>query len=177
MQNEKAYNERYGITEKEGYKELMAFMDEMKNYFKDDYLIEVPQKEFERLCRSYGNLELHKVTEDFDDIENSRYGFVKMDGMYYSTYFMLIRYYTNTVMKMLRRRRRYQIESGFVFEDQVKEVVRRFGFEVQDDCKPFVPEAGEYLRQLIAENAVWRFPGSFFCAQTVKMWSKLRKIR
>lgn len=155
MQNEKAYNERYGITEKEGYKELMAFMDEMKNYFKDDYLIEVPQKEFELLCRSYGNLELHKVTEDFDDIENSRYGFVKMDGMYYSTYFMLIRYYTNTVLKMLRRRRRYQIESGFVFEDQVKEVVRKFGFEVQDDCKRI--ERKEFDVVCIKDGTIYNF--------------------
>ena len=155
MQNEKAYNERYGIKEKEGYKELMAFMDEMKMYFKDDYLIEVPQNEFQRLCGSYGNLELYKEMEDFDDIENSRCGFVKMDGVYYSTYFMLIRYFTNTVMKMLRRRRRYQIDAGFVFEEQVKDAVREYGFEVQDNCKRI--ERKEFDVVCVKDGVIYNF--------------------
>ena len=42
--NEKAYNERYDITDKEDYKQLMAFMDEMKMYFKDNYAIEVAKR-------------------------------------------------------------------------------------------------------------------------------------
>ena len=135
LRNDKAYNERYGITEKKEYKELVAFMDKMKMYFKDEYVIEVPQNEFERLQETYSNLELYKEITDLEDIENSRYGFVKMDGVYYSTYFMLIRYYTNCVMKMLRRRRKYQIEAGFVFEEQLKSIVRNYGFDVKDDCK------------------------------------------
>lgn len=135
LRNDKAYNERYGITEKKEYKELVAFMDKMKMYFKDEYVIEVPQNEFERLQQTYSNLELYKEITDFEDIENSMYGFVKMDGVYYSTYFMLIRYYTNCVMKMLRRRRKYQIEAGFVFEEQLKSILRNYGFDVKDDCK------------------------------------------
>ena len=135
LQNEVAYRKRYGITEKEEYKELMAFMYEMMQYFKDDYAIEVQQKEFDRLRGAYGELELYKEMTDFDDIENSRYGFVKIDGVYYSTYFMLLRYYLNSVLRMLTRRRRYQIDAGFVFEDQVKTIVRKYGFEVRDDCK------------------------------------------
>lgn len=135
MKNDKVYNERYGITEKKEYKELVSFMDKMKLYFKDEYAIEVPQYEFERLQETYSNLELYKEITDLEDIENSRYGFVKMDGFYYSTYFMLIRYYTNCVMKMLRRRRKYQIEAGFMFEEQLKKIVRSYGFDVKDDCK------------------------------------------
>lgn len=155
MQNEIAYNKRYGITEKESYKELVAFMNEMKKFFKDDYAIEVPQNEFERLCRTYGNLELYKEMEEFDDIENSRYGFVKMEGMYYSTYFMLIRYYTNCVMKMLRRRRKYQIDAGFVFEDQVKNLVKTYGFEVRNDCKRI--ERKEFDVVCVKDGAIYNF--------------------
>ena len=135
LRNDKAYNERYGITEKKEYKELVAFMYKMEMYFKDEYVIEVPHNEFERLQETYSNLELYKEITDLEDIENSRYGFVKMDGAYYSTFFMLIRYYTNCVMKMLRRRRKYQIEAGFVFEEQLKSIVRNYGFDVKDDCK------------------------------------------
>ena len=155
MRNEIAYNERYGITEKESYKELMTFMDEMKMYFKDDYAIEVPQNEFDRLCRVYDNLELYKELEEFDDIENSRFGFVKMEGVYYSTYFMLIRYYTNIVMKMLRRRRRFQIDAGFVFEEQVRSVLGKYGFEVQEDCKRI--ERKEFDVVCVKDGTIYNF--------------------
>lgn len=155
MRNEMAYNERYGIIEKEDYKELMAFMDDMKMYFKDDYVIEVPESEFHCLCRTYGNLELYKEMVEFDDIENSRCGFVKMDDVYYSTYFTLIRYYTNTVMKMLRRRRRYQIDAGFVFENQVKDIVWEYGFKVQDDCKRI--ERKEFDVVCVKDGTIYNF--------------------
>ena len=155
MQNEKAYNERYGITEKVEYKELMAFMNEIKMYFKDDYAIEVSNRDFDRLRRTYANLELHKEMEEFDDIENSRYGFVYMDGVYYSTYFMLLRYYTNCVMKMLRKRRKYQIEAGFVFEDQVKSIVSGYGFDVQTDCKRI--ERKEFDVVCVKDGTIYNF--------------------
>lgn len=155
MHNENVYNERFGITENEVYKELMAFMDEMKMHFKDDYAIEVPKSEFDRLCETYGNLDLYKEMKEFDDIENSRYGFVYKDGVYYSTYFMLIRYYTNCVMKMLRRRRKYQIEAGFVFEEQVKSVVRKYGFDVQTDCKRI--ERKEFDVVCVKDGTIYNF--------------------
>ena len=136
LRNETAYNESYGITEINEYKELMAFMNEMRTFFKEDYYtIEVPEGDFDRLHNTFGELELYKEMEDLDDIENSRYVFVKMDGVYYSTYFMLIRYCINTVMKMLRKKKKYQIDAGYVFEDQVKTLAGRYGFEVQKDCK------------------------------------------
>ena len=155
MKNEKAYNERYGITEKEEYKELMAFMDEMKMYFKDNYAIEVPKSDFDRLYETYGNLELYNAMEEFDDIENSRYGFVHKDGVYYSTYFMILRYYTNCVMKMLRRRRKYQIEASFVFEEQVKSVVRKYGFDVKTDCKRI--ERKEFDVVCVKDGTIYNF--------------------
>lgn len=155
MHNENAYNERYGITEKEEYKELMAFMDEMKNYFKDNYAIEVQKSDFDRLYETYGTLELYNAMEEFDDIENSRYGFVYKDGVYYSTYFMILRYYTNCVMKMLRRRRKYQIEAGFVFEEQVKSVVRKYGFDVKTDCKRI--ERKEFDVVCVKDGTIYNF--------------------
>lgn len=155
MHNENAYNERYGINEKEEYKELMAFMDEMKMYFNDNYAIEVQKSDFDRLYETYGNLELYNEIEEFDDIENSRYGFVYKDGVFYSTYFMILRYYTNCVMKMLRKRRKYQIEAGFVFEEQVKSVVRKYGFDVQTDCKRI--ERKEFDVVCVKDDTIYNF--------------------
>lgn len=155
MQNARAYIERYGIIEKEEYNELMAFMDEIRMYFKDEYEIEVPKSEFDRLYETYGNLDLYQEMEEFDDIENSRYGFVYKDGVYYSTYFMILRYYTNCVMKMLRKRRRYQIDAGFVFEEQVKSIVRKYGFDVKTDCKRI--ERKEFDVVCVKDGTIYNF--------------------
>lgn len=135
LYNDTIYYHKYGLLVNEKYKSLVAFMNEMKAYFKDDYEIEVPQKDFEQLCRVYDNIELYREMFDFYDIQNSRYGFVKNDGNYHSTYFMLIRFYINYIEKILRRNKTFQIDSGFVFEAKVADMVKKYGFEVQKDCK------------------------------------------
>lgn len=135
LYNDTIYYQKYGLLDNEKYKSLAAFMNEMKDYFKDNYEIEVPQKDFERLCRKYDNIELYRAMVDFYDIQNSRYGFVKNDGNYHSTYFMLIRFYFNYIEKILRRNKTFQIDSGFVFEAKVAEMVTKYGFDVQKDCK------------------------------------------
>ena len=135
LYNDTIYYQKYGLLENETYKSLVAFMNEMKAYFKDDYEIEVPQKDFEQLCQKYDNIELYNGMFDFYDIQNSRYGFVNNDGNYHSTYFMLIRFYFNYIEKILRRNKTFQIDSGFVFEAKVAEMVEKYGFEVQKDCK------------------------------------------
>lgn len=135
LYNDTIYYHKYGLLGNEKYKSLVAFMNEMKAYFKDDYEIEVPQKDFEQLCQKYDNIELYSEMFDFYDIQNSRYGFVKNDGNYHSTYFMLIRFYFNYIEKILRRNKTFQIDSGFVFEAKVADMVKKYGFEVQKDCK------------------------------------------
>lgn len=133
--NDTIYYQKYGLLENEKYKSLVAFMSEMEAYFKDNYEIEVPQKDFEQLCRKYDNIELYREMSDFFDIQNSRYGFVKNGGIYHSTYFMLVRFYVNYIEKILRRNKAFQIDSGFVFEAKVAEMANKFGFDVQKDCK------------------------------------------
>jgi len=135
LYNDTIYYKKYGLLNSDKYKSLVAFMYEMKAYFKDDYEIEVPQKVFEQLCQKYNNIELYREIVDFYDIQNSRYGFVKNEDSYYSTYFMLIRFYFNYIEKILRRNKTFQIDSGFVFEAKVAEMVANYGFEVQKDCK------------------------------------------
>lgn len=133
LYNDTIYYQKYGLLNNEKYKSLVAFMNDMKAYFKDDYEIEVPQKDFDQLCRKYENIELNREMVDFYDIQNSRYGFVKNKGIYYSTYFMLVRFYFNYIEKILRRNKTFQIDSGFVFEAKVAEMVAKYGFEVQKE--------------------------------------------
>lgn len=135
LYNDAIYYQKYGLLDNEKYKNLVSFMNEMKAYFKDDYEIEVPEKDFDQFCQKYKNIELYKESVDFFDIQNSRYGFVKNGGTYHSTYFMLVRFYVNYIEKLLRRNKAFQIDSGFVFEAKVAEMAKKYGFDVQKDCK------------------------------------------
>jgi len=155
LYNDTIYYHKYGLLVNEKYKSLVAFMNEMKAYFKDDYEIEVPQKDFEQLCRVYDNIELYREMFDFYDIQNSRYGFVKNDGNYHSTYFMLIRFYINYIEKILRRNKTFQIDSGFVFEAKVADMVKKYGFEVQKDCKRINHQ--EFDVVCIKNNTIYNF--------------------
>ena len=135
LYNDTLYYERYGLLDNKKYQSLVAFMNNMKGYFKDDYLIEVSHADFVSICQQYKELDLYREMDDFYDIQNSRYGFVRVEDTYYSTYFMLIRYYVNYIEKLLRRNKRYQIDSGFIFEDKVKEIAEKYGFDVKRGCK------------------------------------------
>ncbi len=135
LYNDTLYYKKYGILQDKRYQSLVAFMNDMKGYFKDEYLIEVPQKDFEQIRIQYGELDLYKEMDDFYDILNSRYGFVKYGNTYYSTFFMLTRYYENYLERILRRNKTFQIDSGYVFEEKVKEIVAKYGYIVQKDCK------------------------------------------
>lgn len=135
LYNDTLYYERYGLLDNKKYQSLVAFMNKMKGYFKDNYLIEVPQEDFVSLCQQHKELDLYRKMDDFYDMQNSRYGFVRVEDTYYSTYFMLIRYYVNYIEKLLRRNKRYQIDSGFIFEDKVKEIAAKYGFDVKEGCK------------------------------------------
>lgn len=135
LYNDTLYYKRYGLLDNMKYQSLVAFMNKMKAYFKDEYLIEVPHADFVSLCQQHKELDLYREMDDFYDIQNSRYGFVRVEDSYYSTYFMLIRYYVNYIEKLLRRNKKFQIDSGFIFEDKVKEIAAKYGFDVKKGCK------------------------------------------
>lgn len=135
LYNDTLYYKKYGILQNKKYQSLIAFMNDMKVYIKDEYRIEVPQKDFEQIRKRYEELDLYKEMDDFYDIQNSRYGFVKLGNTYFSTYFMLTRYYVNCLENILRRNKTFQIDSGYVFEEKVKEIVVKYGFIVQKGCK------------------------------------------
>lgn len=135
LHNDAIYYAKYGLPDNKKYQSLVAFMKEIKAFFKDSYLIEITQAEFDGICRRYGELELYGETDDFYELQNSRYGFVKINDTFYSTYFMLIRFYVNSITKILRRNKTFQIDSGYIFEEKVKEMVAKYGYEYHPECR------------------------------------------
>ncbi len=135
IHNDGVYYEYFNLIEIPYYQELCAFLMHMKKYFTDGYHVEVTATQYQELCNQFPKLTFYKDPESFFDIQNNRFCFFKLNNTYYTTYFLLIRYYTNEVKKILLKIKRYQIKAGFFFEDKVTEMMKKNGFKVEDNCK------------------------------------------
>lgn len=123
------YYDRFGgkvITKR---RELQSLVNDVKQYFKDGYYIVVTDDQYDRLKQRYSSFILCENVNNFFDALNSRMLFVHFNGKYYSNFFLLVRFYYNALSKVLNRNRQYQIKAGFLFEKQVTDVVKKYGFK------------------------------------------------
>lgn len=133
--NDVIYYEKYKLTDTKVYRDLGRLIEDIKPFFKDDYCIEISLEQFIDIARKYTGLKLICNSSDLHDLMNTRVAFIKNGQTYYSNYFLLIRYYTNTVADYLCKNRTCQIDSGFLFEKKIKTLVEEYGFTYQDTCK------------------------------------------
>ena len=134
-ENDVIYYEKYKLADSKVYKDFGRLMTDVKPFFKDEYCIEIPLEHFIDIERKYTSLKLVCNTSDLYDLMNTRVAFIKKGQIYYANYFFLMRYYTNTVVDYLYKNKTYQIDSGFLFEKKVKELVEKYGYTYQDTCK------------------------------------------
>lgn len=132
--NDAIYYEKYGLANHEVYKTFGDLFADVKQFFNDDYSIVIPENNFEELIHKYNKLNLLCKSSDFYDVENTRVAFCRFGDRYYSNFYLLIRFYTNTIYEILRRNRTFQIDSGFLFEDRVVSIVEKYGFVKQQGC-------------------------------------------
>lgn len=133
--NDAIYYEKYKLADSKVYKDFGRLMADVQPFFKDEYCIEIPLEHFIDIERKYTSLKLVCNTSDLYDLMNTRVAFIKKSQIYYANYFFLMRYYTNTVVDYLYKNKTYQIDSGFLFEKKVKELVEKHGYTYQDTCK------------------------------------------
>lgn len=133
--NDAIYYEKFKLADSKIYKDLGNLIADIKPYFKDNYYIEIPLKEFNDIAKKYKCLKLICNSSDLFSLMNTRVAFIKNRQTCYSNYFLLIRYYTNTVVDFLCKNRTYQIDSGFIFEKKVRELVEKYDYKYQDECK------------------------------------------
>ena len=123
------YYDRFGGKVISKRKELRSLVNDMKQYFEDGYYIVVTDEQYDRIKHRYSSFVLCEDVDNYFDALNSRMLFVHFNGKYYSNFFLLVRFYNNTLSKVLNRNRKYQINAGFLFEKQVIDVVKRYGFK------------------------------------------------
>lgn len=130
-----AVYDKYGLNEIDTFKQMVGLAEELKGYLRDNYAFIVPEEVFRELMKKYSKLNLICKCDGFDEMLNSRPAFFKFDGYYYSTVLLYQRYMVNEEQRLLEKKKKFQIDSGFVFEKEVKRVLEEFGYDVRCDVK------------------------------------------
>lgn len=122
---------KYGLNEIKQFEEMRGLAVELKPYLRDNYFFVVPSSDFELLSKKYSTLKLWCDSENFYDMLNSRPAFFKLENYYYSSVLLYQRFMVNEELRLLDRKKKFQIDSGFVFEKEVKSVLCGFGYDVK----------------------------------------------
>ncbi|WP_439890917.1 hypothetical protein ACS7SF_17435 [Ralstonia sp. 25C] len=102
---------------------------------KDDYLVKLTATDFEHLAELAGlsppgRRQLVHRAGDYVSSTNSYAPFIQLGDLYLSTVTLLSRFVYHWKSVCLNRMRRFQIRSGFIFENTVKAALTEQGFRV-----------------------------------------------
>ncbi len=119
------------------YYNLIDFILSLEQFVNEDYFIVINKMQFDNLISKYANSNeiknlLLNQSADFAIQLNSFHPFINVGDHYSSNVNLLMRflyYYKNSI---LNRARRFQVHSGFVFEDKVKQSLKDNKFEITD---------------------------------------------
>ncbi len=120
---------KYKIENLNVFLKLNLFFCEIGAKIIDDYEIIIEEEEFILLQSKYQELELFEASNDYFKILNCISPFQKLGNKYYSTVVLLSRYAYNLLSNALMKNRSFQINSGFVFEDIIRDILKKNGFE------------------------------------------------
>lgn len=120
--------------------EIQNIILELSLYIKDDYYIEIKKDDILKIFSKQHYIKttdlMHMfVAQNNDEYENSINEFrpfIDIEGVLFSNENMVIRFLYNFKNKHLESRKRYQIHSGFIFEDIVKKQLENMGFDIKD---------------------------------------------
>ncbi|TCR80895.1 hypothetical protein [Rhizobium sp. BK376] len=106
------------------------------DYIDRDFWIAITPPDLKRLFRRYGASQALQdafvnASADYNDCLSTYAPMVLVGGVYRSTVTLLSRFLYNWRARCLDRKKRYQIRSGFIFEDAVAAELGSQGFELQ----------------------------------------------
>ncbi|MDP2388508.1 MAG: hypothetical protein Q8M29_19195 [Bacteroidota bacterium] len=119
----------YGVDKIAIFVEIKKITPFLREFICEDYRIVIPESEFKTLQQRFSNLALTLESNDYLDHLNSFSPFSYSNGEYYSNVMLFVRFITNSLTIKLERNKRFQIHSGFIFEDRVTKILERYGFE------------------------------------------------
>lgn len=119
----------YGLNHHRHYKMILKLLDDIIPFFTNEYFIDIAENDFVKIQKKYENLCLGNEYEDYEEIASSVVPFVKCGSYYYSNNYAVLRFIENEIYSILYKIRRYQIKSGFIFEEKVTQVLEKYGYK------------------------------------------------
>lgn len=135
LYNMSVYYADYGIEDNPLYQQIKKLASDVLLYLKYDYNIAIPENCFKMISSKYPSLKLFKDMNGFFEVTASRYPFFRIGDTYYSTILFFQRYIVNVIQESLKRKKKFQIDSGFIFEKKVINIVKGYGFVYHKTCK------------------------------------------
>lgn len=121
---------------RQGFSDLRRFAEEVMAYAKDDYYLRIPDDAFNAILIRYKHAPWQRRVvyspAAGHPLHGSYAAFSQHGNVFYSDLMMLLRFGYRVRDHLLERNRRYQIKSGFIFEDSLKSELPALGFEVLD---------------------------------------------
>lgn len=123
----------YNIDKTDQFNEIKILIKKVKPFCKDDYNIIIPKKIFENEIVQYmKKIKLLVKKKDYISASNFVSGFQLVDNNYITSVVLINRFITNRILSYLNKQKKFQIHSGFIFEDMVKEILHENGYELTD---------------------------------------------
>lgn len=155
LYNMSVYYADYGIVDNPLYQQIKKLADDVFHYLSDDFEIAIPEADFKKIRHKYPSLELYKDMNGYFEVSASRYPFFCIGKTYYSTILFFQRYIVNAINRYLERKKKFQIDSGFVFEKRVIDLVKDYGFVYHKTCKRI--EHKEFDVVCVKDGCIYNF--------------------
>lgn len=122
--------QKYKVSELKVFRDINNFLCDIPIYIENNFDIKVPKNNFDMLQKKYKKLAIFNSEIDYFSALNSKAPFQKMGNYYYSTIVLLNRFITTTLSTSLMKNKTFQINSGFIFEDKVEEILQKHRFHI-----------------------------------------------
>jgi hypothetical protein len=133
-------NSKYRLESCEGYIKYSKLFRELEKYVFYDYYIIIPKIGLLKLIKNiFGEYDLLKnydymmiPNDDFNEMINSKKPFIYFNGILYSNIHLFSRFIIYLAEDYLNKNKTYQIDSGFLFQKIVVDILKENKFEVKD---------------------------------------------
>jgi len=145
---------KYNIENTIKFKELNILFQNLARYLFDDYDIILDEDQFNNIQNQVRKLNLYNESNEYFTNLNSISPFQKLNKTYYTTVVLLNRYAYNLILNDLLSNRKFQINSGFIFEDRISIILELYGFT---DTKITRIKRKEFDVVTIKNNKIFNF--------------------
>ncbi|WP_295230353.1 hypothetical protein [uncultured Chryseobacterium sp.] len=125
--------DKYSISRIKQFDEFNSLICGLKPFIEDDFNIIVDEQDFHNFTNTYTSINLYNGNDNFLENLDSYLPFQKLNRTYFSTVVLFNRFIYKTFSYLLSKSRKFQINSGFIFESKISKILEEKGFKVLPD--------------------------------------------